>query len=596
MIKLRKQFACNKSRRHWTKTRNALLLLALTLLVCGTVADENFTEDIDYSEFYASSGGGGGSGPALSASSSLNSNKINSNIEQYLSRKLNFNELNPSATLAVKSAASYVSDSTLAKKPPRFTNINSMLYYRGYLYVGAQNWLLKINANTLEVEQSVQYGPVADSSNCRYVTALKEECLLNGQAKKQLVPNYNKVLLIHEREQRLLSCWSVKQGVCDLRDLDNITHVVQESMQAAVGNDAVNSTVGFIATSSNSQDLFYVANTYTSVGPYRDEVPALAGRSLSPLAPRFMEVIQSKGQGLKSSQASIEFISRFRKSFIVNYVHGFSAGIFNYFLTVQHVDTDSMHRTLQTKLARFCLNDLSFVKSYVEVPLECIGNKRAPGNRNGHSKLHYNELVSAKVVTLKGERYIAGLFQQTTRSTFNASVSEAGLKQGMCLFPLKHVQASIRDNVRQCHYNMAELMRGLNFIKPDQKCTSKSKSGFISDSDVDEQTTASAGEEDFCSLADNNGLYPIGGRLPVQAMAILEFESTAQKPITFDTLQVAVINENVGQSGAEETAIDGEEFDVILLSSKYNEMQMFNIKSLNSIPILYRYVFNNIIT
>jgi hypothetical protein len=278
-------------------------------------------------------------------------------------------------------------------------------------------------------------------------------------------------------------------------------------------------------------------------------------------------------------------------------VHGFSTGIFNYFLTVQHVDTDSMlHRTLQTKLARFCLNDRSFVKSYVEVPLECVGSKRpaaASPTRAGNSKLHYNELVSAKVVTLRGEKFIAGLFQQTTRTTFNASVttdsSSGGLKQGMCLFPLRQVQASIRDNVRQCHHNAAELMRGLNFIKPDQRCTSRSKSaapGMGNGQDADETN-----EEDFCSLADNNGLYPIGGRLPVQAMAILEFESTVQKPINFDTLQVAAINDNAGQGDSEASATDSEEFDVILLSNKHNELQMFNIKSLNSIPILYRLVF-----
>jgi hypothetical protein len=36
-------------------------------------------------------------------------------------------------------------------------NINNIAYYNGYLYVGAQNWLLKLDANSLKLIQNVQY-------------------------------------------------------------------------------------------------------------------------------------------------------------------------------------------------------------------------------------------------------------------------------------------------------------------------------------------------------------------------------------------------------------------------------------------------------
>ena len=213
----------------------------------------------------------------------------------------------------------------------------------GHLFVAAENWLLKLNAATLSVEASVRFGPLYDSPGCRYLPA--EEC---GQSPHQRAPklltnNHNKLLLVYERRRALLTCWSARQGVCELRALDDLGAVLEASATPAVANDALNSTVGFIASAANAQDLLYVASTYTDRGPYRRDVPALAGRSLGggareQVAARnyarfgggggqrqFMDVLASS-QGLKSSKASIEFISRFQSSFIVKYVEAFNLG------------------------------------------------------------------------------------------------------------------------------------------------------------------------------------------------------------------------------------------------------------------------------
>lgn len=217
-------------------------------------------------------------------------------------------------------------------------NINNIVYHRGYLYVAAENWLLKVNEKSLEIEQSVQFGPVYDSPWCRYYPL--EECSIDNtgyKSIKTLTNNYNKLLLIYKKLDAILMCWSVRQGVCELRDMSNLSKIVQESSIPTVSNDQFNSTVGFIASSANKQDLLYVAATYNNQGPYRGDVPALAGRSLSasanarPItmyissARRFMDVLSSQA-GLKSSKASIQFISRFQKNFIVKYVEAFNLG------------------------------------------------------------------------------------------------------------------------------------------------------------------------------------------------------------------------------------------------------------------------------
>ena len=475
----------------------------------------------------------------------------------------------------------------LDQPPPPIRNVNHLVYHKGFVYVGAENWLLKLNAATLRIEQSVQYGPLLDSIYCRHFPV--EECSFEKQpgeptSAKQLSNNYNKLLIVHEKQQALLSCWSARQGVCDLRDLNDLSLLRQSSAVPAVANDPVNSTVGFIASGANSQDLLYVAATYNDQGPYRGDLPALAGRSLHPqVKPRygsspprhFMQILASS-QGLKSSKASIEFIARFQKSFIVKYVSAFNLGVYNYFLTVQHMDTDALARgaLLTTKLARLCLNDLSFTKSYTEMPLKCSGGVRADAVSYSLRAPDYNELISARLVRLAdSEYYVAGLFQQTGRVTFNASLEQsveqaASIRQAVCLFPLRLLQEKVKENLNNC-YNSEQTdgyeatMRGLSFIKPDQRCSSSSRSRL---------STHSIGD-DFCSSADN-GLYPIGGQLPATAQAVIELDS-AQTKAYYDSLQVS----------SDSTATS-----IVLLASKQQQVKFFHLSQPQQQAQLYRTV------
>lgn len=522
---------------------------------------------------------------------SYESGELDPSVEPYLLERLNLNlsDLTPSGHAPYAAAAS-------SQTEPKLTNINTIKYYNGYLYIAAQNWLLKLNANTLKIEQSIRYGPVLDSPMCRYNPI--EECS-SATPTKHSMNNFNKLLIVYESKQALLSCWTAKQGVCDLRDLNDISQLIQNSSIPAVANDPFNSTVGFIASAPNSQDLFYVASTHNSFGPYRDEVPALAGRSLntqsqlipsfSSSANRFMQILNSNSQGLKSSKASIEFISRFSKSFIVKYVTAFNLGIYNYFLSVQHMDTEPALRgdLLITKLARLCLNDLSFTKSYTEMPLRCTSGSR------GLRSVDYNELISAKLVSIRNlesrdefaemsnDHYIVGLFQETSRRTFNASLdAESGLKQAVCVYPLKYVQAKIKENLRKCYDSGASqfsssassspddelnIMRGLSFIKPDQRCNTGRNRQAQRSSDY----SSSQIGDDFCSSADN-GLYPIGGQIPAVSNAILEFNEAS-----FDTIQA--YSDSVATS-------------LLLMSNKQDEIRYYHFKSLTQSPVNYRTV------
>lgn len=78
-----------------------------------------------------------------------------------------------------------------------------------------------------------------------------------------MMDNVNKVLLVHN--DVLLTCGSLRQGVCQLRPLDDIGSVVssRSPVQYAVAANAPNaSTVAFVAN-YNDKDALYVAATYT---------------------------------------------------------------------------------------------------------------------------------------------------------------------------------------------------------------------------------------------------------------------------------------------------------------------------------------------
>jgi hypothetical protein len=507
---------------------------------------------------------------------------------EYLINEINMRLPRVRDSLAYSSAAvanDYVVST--AATADRIRHVTSMAYHRGFVYVAAENWLLKVNENTLEIEQSVRYGPVYDSPWCRYFPV--EECI--GHNDKQLTNNYNKLLLIYEKRGAVLTCWSARQGVCDLRDVANLSNLIEDSSIPVVANDPVNSTVGFIASAANKQDLLYVAATYTNQGPYRGDVPALAGRSLSPSSSssssssnqsprgfsrfvsggrRFMDVLSSS-QGLKSSKASIEFISRFQKNFIVKYVEAFNLGIYNYFLTVQRMDTFKSHgsQLLTTKLARLCLNDLSFTKSYTEMPLKCTGRGIETRPDSSYGFIDYNELLNAKLIRVRSwqassydsnDYYLIGLFQETKRTTFNSSMSSQASKQAVCMFSMRQISEKIRENLNKCYnnvYDTTPIMRGLSFIKPDQHCSSKRQRSF--------HTAASFADigDDFCSTADN-GIYPIGGKLPAISSASLEF-NTDVSPDQFDSLQV----------WSDRTAAS-----LVLMSSSLRKLSFFHMKSI----------------
>lgn len=100
----------------------------------------------------------------------------------------------------------------------------------GRVYVGAVNRLYQLSPDLSVVVKEVT-GPKGDSNACSMIDCPRE-------TPTRLVDNVNKALVIDYTTTRLISCGSLSQGTCRVRNLHNISDVVQEVKEAVVANNA----------------------------------------------------------------------------------------------------------------------------------------------------------------------------------------------------------------------------------------------------------------------------------------------------------------------------------------------------------------------
>ncbi|XP_077539728.1 plexin-B-like [Haemaphysalis longicornis] len=247
-------------------------------------------------------------------------------------------------------AAPAVSSPPGPKKAPRFpsvlasyTTFNETVNFThfvvdtstGRIYVGATNWLYQFNSS-LELEASVQTGPVDDSVLCS-----PSDCT---GIEAEPTDNINKVLVIDYKARKLIACGSVHQGACRRHQLDDITQ--QEALVPipVAANDRNSSTHAFVGPSHyhgrSASRVLYVATTNSRQGPYRDMVPSICSRSLEGRSdqPLFAIIEQSF-----SATARVDIANHIKDYYLVHYVYGFHTEHFAYFATVQRKSHLSCH-------------------------------------------------------------------------------------------------------------------------------------------------------------------------------------------------------------------------------------------------------------
>ena len=320
----------------------------------------------------------------------------------------------------------------------------------GRVYVGAVNRLYQLSPDLSLVVKEVT-GPKGDSTACSMIDCPRE-------TPTRLVDNVNKALVIDYTTTRLISCGSLSQGTCRVRNLHNISDVVQEVKEAVVANNATASTVAFIAPGPPNppvSQVMYVGVTFTGNSPYRSEVPAVSSRSLD------------KDRMLNIAEAAVTTGTRMyvnslsRERYPINYVYGFSSGGFSYFMTTQMKNTDTA--VFISKLVRVCHDDEHYY-SYTEIPINCTNDGT------------YYNLVQAAYVGKAGSVLAGDLGITAQDDVLFAVFSESNSTNSdvpknhsaLCVYSLKAIRRKFMTNIQKCF--SGEGHRGLEYISPSHKC------------------------------------------------------------------------------------------------------------------------------
>ena len=322
----------------------------------------------------------------------------------------------------------------------------------GMIFAAGVNKLLQLDGD-LNLLETVETGPVYDSVFCP-PSGCKEE----DQIPLELTNNTNKVLLLYPPQLIAIICGSVHQGSCQMLFLRNITQHIKDIREPIAPNNPSASTVAFIAPGPQSQVLYIGASRSSENSMYRENVPAVASRSLE--YHTFLAIAVSD----VTTGTRIDVNPLYRSTYPITYVYGFSSGNFSYFLTRQRRTTRTESPFI-SKLVRVCHKDKTY-SSYTEVPLECYNSKGEVQN-----------LVQAAHVGKPGSEHARKLGIQTSDDVLFAAFSpgnsnpttDAPSKESaLCVYSLKEIQELFSQNIRDCFSGIG--LWGLDYITPSQQC------------------------------------------------------------------------------------------------------------------------------
>lgn len=332
-------------------------------------------------------------------------------------------------------------------------------------YVGATNRILQLNYNLSLLTEAIT-GPKADNPQCHGVCPEDVETLETI--------NYNKILVVNEAGGTLISCGSVMQGSCTIYPLRKFPHDPEDINMPLAANDEQASTLAFIGPSKynswKKEDVLYVGATFTNVGDYRHDVPAISSRRLDDL--NFAQY------SFQQSVLTIEV--NHRDHFLVDYKYGFNTTDHAYFVVVQKKSHLVEEAGYVTRIGRVCVSDPNY-DSYTEITLQCrkrVSSLDIDGNESDPTEINYNILRDAKV-SVAGQRLASKMGIKKDDLVLVAAFSpakeitnEPQPKSALCLYSLKDIDEIFVENIHMC-FNGTHMDRNMGYISGainDGKC------------------------------------------------------------------------------------------------------------------------------
>lgn len=327
------------------------------------------------------------------------------------------------------------------------------------IYAGASNRIYQLSGD-LTVLNEAQTGPKLDSPACH-----ASGCPDDLDVEPTETTNHNKILVVNQAANRLIACGSVRQGSCDIYDMATFPAGITPIDAPLAANDVSSSTYAFIGPSKynswmkDGEDILYVGTTFTNVGDYRHDVPAISSRRLDDLSYAEFTIQQSL----------LNIDVKYRDHFLVDYVFGFNSSEFAYFAVVQKKSHLAEEAGYLTRLARICVNDPNY-DSYTEITIQCRAT--ADDNRD------YTILRDAKITTAgarlgqqlgvkRDDQILVAVFSPAREIT-----NEPQAKSAMCIYSVKEIEETFNENIHMC-FNGSITDRNLGYISGpinDGKC------------------------------------------------------------------------------------------------------------------------------
>jgi len=210
--------------------------------------------------------------------------------------------------------------------------------------------------------------------------------------------NYNKVLLLNETGQTLMTCGTGNGGICERRLLSNLSSVVHSSSYG--DNTYIDTLVVSTERNRPAVALMWGTHLFLMVVSYGANVPVVEVQrydidyAYTALALRTDQFSINEGISFRSNMRFQ--IYRNMLNYIVYYKGAFKYETYTFLLTNQK--TNVGNDTFVSKIARLCNFDLAFT-TYVDMELSC----ESDGAK-------YNLAQDAKVVKLNGTDYLIASF------------------------------------------------------------------------------------------------------------------------------------------------------------------------------------------
>ncbi|XP_076442617.1 plexin-A2-like [Babylonia areolata] len=397
----------------------------------------------------------------------------------------------------------------------------------GNVYLGAVNHLHRLTAD-LQLLQTVAIAPLPlDSFWC---PSFRQEVCEFPTA-----DSFNKVLLVDDSRQKLITCWSFSLGYCENRALHDIS--VNETFYRPI--IANTSTLAFIAPGpalgKSHPNVLYVGSwTKETLDIFVD---TFASRHLSNFTLSYEDSFHSTSMklGIQSS------------TFPMQYTYGFGSENFSYMITVQKRNVKSAD--FVSKIYRVCQNDRNFY-SYVEMELHCSHQGSTYQLVQAAHRQRVGKTLAERLGVSTEEDVLFAVFSQAAEGQTAKSPRPTN-KSAVCMYPLWMIRQNFNRAVANCFKGVGRT--GPDHLARPVRCLRSSQPNFT---------------DDYCGQLDFN--QPIAGSDPIEGEVLMTLPSaklsaiavwpTDQHTVVFlgtdnGTLIKVSLNDSVNNTTIEELTV-----------------------------------------